>query len=183
MMTLEQAHQAVQIYAEQCGAVWFERTVIDRGGYWFFPIGHVGSCGVIVDKANGRLSVMGSALSLDDCFWGHEHAFSPEFVCLRIKKVHDEGRTIEFLLYLVTGGPPRQRNPNPKRAWLAARLRALPCEFGPERLWLSIPAFREALQQGWFDFDIAEPREEVGKARQTSAEDARLKTRPRRSRR
>lgn len=166
MITLEQAHRAVQVYAEQREAAWFDRTVIDRGGYWFFRVGHVGSCGVIVDKADGRLSVMGSALSLDDCFWGHEHGFSPELVRLRIKKVHHEGRTIEFLLYLVTAGPPRQPNPNPKRAWLADRLRALPCEFGPERFWLSIPSFRESLNHGWFEFDVLEVCEQVGQVRQ-----------------
>ncbi|WP_437903101.1 hypothetical protein WME95_31695 [Sorangium sp. So ce327] len=166
MVTLEQAHQVVQIYAEQFGAVWSERTVIDRGGYWFFGVGYVGSCGVIVDKADGRLSIMGSALSLDDCFWGHEHGFSPDLVRLRINKVNEQGRTIELLLHLVTGGPPRQRNPSLKRAWLADRLRALPCEFGPDRLWLSIPAFREALQQRWFEFDVLEPREELGQVRQ-----------------
>jgi hypothetical protein len=63
MATLEQAHRAVETYAEQHGAVWFDRTVVDRGGYWFFPVGYIGSRGVMVDKADGRLSVMGSAPS------------------------------------------------------------------------------------------------------------------------
>ncbi|WP_438027229.1 hypothetical protein [Sorangium sp. So ce233] len=164
MMTLEQAHRAVQAYAAQHGAVWFDDAVVDRGGYWFFRVGYVGSCGVIVDKADGRLSVMGSALSLDDCFWGHEHGFSPDLVLLRVTKVHDHRRTVELLLDVVTSGPPRRRNPNPKRAWLAERLQSLPCELGPERLWLSIPAFREATQQRWLEVEVLEPREQVGGA-------------------
>lgn len=166
MVTLEQAHRAVESYAEQRGAVWFDRTVIDRGAYWFFRVGYIGSCGVIVDKADGRLSVMGSALSLDDCFWGHEHGFSLNLLVLRIKNVCDPHHTIEFLLHLVTSGPPRQRNPNAKRAWLADRLQSLPCELGPEHLWLSIPAFRAASRQSWFEYEVIEPCELGGQVRQ-----------------
>lgn len=155
MVTLEQAHRAVQTYAKEHHAVWFDDTVLDRSEYWFFRVGYIGSCGVIVDKADGRLSVMGSALSLDDCFWGHEHGFSPEFVLLRVNRIHEWSRTIEFLLRFA----PPQRNPNPGRAWVADRLQSLPCEFGPARLWLAIPLFREAERQGWFEYDMLEPHE------------------------
>jgi len=157
MVTLEQAHRAVEFYTDQHGAVWFDPTVIDRGAYWFFRVGYIGSSGVIVDKVDGRLSVMGSALSLDDCFWGHEHGFSPELVLLRVINVHAWNHTIESLLRFA----PRQRNPNPGRAWVADRLRSLPCEFGPGHLWLSIPLFREVAQEGWFEYEIHEAREWV----------------------
>ena len=162
MVTLEQARRAVQSHAEQHGAVWFDDTLVDRGGYWFFRVGYIGSCGVIVDKADGRLSVMGSALSLDDCFWGHEHGFSPDFVLLRVNKVHDWNNTIESLLRFA----PRQRNPNPGRAWDAERLQSLPCEFGPARLWLSIPVFRDVARERWFEYDILEPHERVEQGHQ-----------------
>lgn len=157
MVTLEQAHRAVRTYADERGAVWFDDGVIERDGYWFFQVGHIGSCGVIVDKVDGRLSVMGSALSLEDCFWGHEHGFSPEFVLVRVNKVHDWRHTIEFLLRFA----PPQRNPNPGRTWLADQLQSLPFEFGPSRLWLSIPEFRVATREDWFEYDIIEPRRRV----------------------
>jgi hypothetical protein len=162
MVTLEQAHRAVQTYADQCGAGWSADAVVDRDGYWFFPVGYIGSLGVIVDKADGRLSVMGSALSLDDCFWGHEHGFSPECVILRVNRVQDWQRTIEFLLNFA----PRQRNPNLRRAWLRDRLESLPVEFEPTGLWLRIPSFREAAREGWFEYEILEPREVGGEVRQ-----------------
>ncbi|MGK3969289.1 hypothetical protein WMF01_52945 [Sorangium sp. So ce1667] len=162
MVALEQARRIVQTYAEQHGAVWFDDTVVDRGGYWFFRVGYIGSCGVIVDKADGRLSIMGSALSPDDCFWGHEHGFSPDLALLRVTKVHDHRRTIEILLHVVTNGPPRRGSPNPKRAWLAEQLQSLPCDFGPGRLWLSIPIFRDATQQRWFEYEVLKPHEQAG---------------------
>ncbi|APR86146.1 Hypothetical protein A7982_11495 [Minicystis rosea] len=157
MITREQAHRLVRAHAERKGAIWFDDVVVDRGGYWFFRVGYVGSCGVIVDKADGRLSVMGSALSLDDCFWGHEHGFSPGFLSLCITNVRDHRSTVELLLHLISSGPPRTRNPNPKRAWLSEKIESLPCVFEPQNLWLSIPTFREVLQQGWFEYQVREP--------------------------
>ena len=157
MITLDEAQRIAHAYADERGAIWLNKAVIDRQTYWFFPVGYVGSCGVIIDKADGRLSILGSALPLDACFWGHEHGFSPEFVTLRVTKVHDRRRAIEFLLNVVREGPPRRRNPNPRRAWLGEQLDALPCEFGPQRLWLWIPEFRQVTAEGWFDYEILEP--------------------------
>src|SRR5690348_15809054 len=101
VITFEDAVRRVRESAEQNAAVPFSDDVVDRGAYWFFPVGYIGSCGVIVDKADGRLSVMGSALSLDDCFWGHEHGFSSESAVLRITRIHDMKRTVEFLFHAV----------------------------------------------------------------------------------
>ena len=157
MVTLEQAHRIVECYAEQHEAIWFDPTVIDRGAYWFFRVGYIGSSGVIVDKVDGRLSVMGSALSLDDCCWGHEHGFSPKLVILRVVEVHAWKDTIEHLLRFA----PPQRNPNLRRAWVEDRLRSLPCELGPALLWLDIPLFREVAREGQFEYQILEARERV----------------------
>ncbi|MGC4091927.1 MAG: hypothetical protein QM756_29400 [Polyangiaceae bacterium] len=122
-------------------AVWFSQEIIDRGAYWFFPVGFVGSCGVIVDKADLRLFPMGSALQLDDCFWGHEHGFSQNVLVLRVLQVHDSDGTVEFLLPLA--GAPHGRNPNPRRAWIRAALSTLPFDCPSQPLWLRIPAFRK----------------------------------------
>ncbi|WP_438038640.1 hypothetical protein [Sorangium sp. So ce128] len=161
MVTLHEAQDVAQRYAEQRKAVWFNNSVIDRATYWFFAVGHIGSQGVIVDKADGRLHVLGSALSLEDCFWAHEHGFSPEFVALRITRVHDREHTIELLLHIIEEGPPRLPNPNPKRAWLAERIDQLPCEFLPQRLRLSVPALRRAAEQGWFEYQAVDPSTEA----------------------
>jgi len=151
---LEAAHAVVDSYAKHNGACWFSSVVTDRGTYWFFRVGYIGSSGVIVDKADLRLFPMGSALSLDDCFWGHEHGFSPEFLVLRIVAVHDLERTVEFLRR--RAGEPDSRNPNVRRVWIRNALTVLPFDCPPQRLWLSIPIFRalEPLQS--FEYRLFE---------------------------
>lgn len=156
MITLQEARTLVQPYAKQAGAIRFDNPIADRGTYWFFPVGYIGSRGVIIDKATGRLHVLGSALSLEECFWAHEHGFSPGLVVLRVLRVHDRPSTIELLLHLIDEGPPRRRNPNPRRAWLEKILDVTPYEFAPQYLWLAAPAFRDAAEQGWFEYQIAE---------------------------
>lgn len=137
--TLDAARAIVEEYADG-RAVWFSQEIIDRGTYWFFPVGFVGSCGVIVDKSDLRLFPMGSALSLDDCFWGHEHGFSPDLVVLRVVEVRDVNEAADFLLPIA--GAPEGRNPNTRRAWVRTALSALPFDCPPRRLWLRIPDFR-----------------------------------------
>jgi hypothetical protein len=149
--TLEAARRVVDEYAEG-RAVWFSQEIIDRGTYWFFRVGFIGSRGVIVDKADLSVFPMGSALSLEDCFWGHEHGFSPEFVVLRILKVQDLDATVEFLLPLAAG--PDGRNPNPRRAWLRTALADLPLDFPPRRLWLNIPDFRRLEHSRPFEYEL-----------------------------
>lgn len=156
MITIQEARKIADTYAKQRPAAWFDENVIERATYWFFAVGFIGSCGVIVDEADGRLHVMGSGRSLEDYFWAHEHGFSPEFVSLRVTQVHDQRRTVEFLLLLVQDGPARTRNPNPKRAWLEKQLETLPCQFAPQRLALFAPAFRDAAEQSWFEYEVIE---------------------------
>jgi hypothetical protein len=158
MLQLDEAVAKAQEYANANGATWLERApegIVDRGDYWFFPVGFVGSAGIIIDKATGLLSVMGSALSRDDMFWGHENGFSGEPSTIRITSVRDMMRAVEFLLDVVSGGPGSTRDPHPRRAWLEEKLRHLPHEFRHQSLWLRIPAFRALRLEGrWFEFEV-----------------------------
>jgi hypothetical protein len=159
MLRLEDAVAKARQYARETGANWFETPpdgIVDRGSYWFLPVGFVGSAGVIIDKVTGRLFVMGSALRPDEMFWGHEHGFSGERSTLRITDVADMTRTVEFLFYVVSGGPGSTRDPHPRRAWLEEMLRQLPQAFRGQSLWLRIPAFREVREHThWFEFDVS----------------------------
>lgn len=147
--SLDEARALVARYAEASRSRWFSDIVVERETYWFFRVGFIGSCGVIVDKADLALFPMGSALPLDACFWGHEHGFSPKRVILRILAVHDLDQTIEFLLHFA--GAPANRNPNPRRAWIRNALSSLPYDCPPQNLWLAIPAFRSPLP---FDYQL-----------------------------
>ena len=158
MLRVEDAVMKAHQYAKASGATWFEQPpqgIVDRGDYWFLPVGFIGSAGVIVDKATGRLSVMGSALSRDDMFWGYENGFSGETSTLRITSVYDMTKAVEFLFYAVSGGPGSTRDPHPRRAWLEEKLSDLPQEFQHQSLWLRIPAFRQVREESrWFEFEV-----------------------------
>ncbi len=153
--TIDAARAVVEEYATG-RATSFSPDVIDRGSYWFFPVGYAGSCGVIVEKADLRLFPMGSSLSLDDCFWGHEHGFSPDFVILRILDVRDREAAEAFLLPLVR--EPAGPNPNPRRVWLRASLLNVPFDFAPQSLWLHIPRFRALKPAQPFEYRVLPAR-------------------------
>jgi hypothetical protein len=150
--SIDDAREVVTEYAKARRATWFSDEIVERDAYWFFPVGFIGSVGVIVDKADLALSPMGSALPIDDCFWGHEHGFSPRAVVLRVLAVHDLDWTIEFLLHFA--GAPANRNPNPRRAWIRSALARLPYDCPPQNLWLAIPAFRSFEPPEPFDYQL-----------------------------
>jgi hypothetical protein len=150
--SLDDARSAVDRYAVANRLTWFSHSIVDRETYWFFPVGYVGSCGVIVNKADLSFFPMGSALPIDDCFWGHEHGFSPQAVTLRVLAVHDLDRTIEFLFRFTDA--PTGRNPNPRRAWIRSALERLPYDCPPQNLWWAIPAFRSLESPGPFEYHL-----------------------------
>ncbi len=162
MITLTQAQHLADTYHAQGGSTWFEREVIEKETFWCFRVGFIGSAGIIIDKADGKLSVLGSALSLDDAFWGHEHGFSSESVTLHISKVYDVEQATSLLFQPVVNyptvktGPTYWRDKTAKRKALAAQLQDGPCQFGPLKLWLLIPYFRQAQQLQWFDFHLTD---------------------------
>ena len=155
--SLDDAREVVARYAKARRTTSFSDEIVEREAYWFFHVGFIGSVGVIVDKADLSLFPMGSALPLDDCFWGHEHGFSPNAVVLRVVAVHDLDRTIEFLLHFA--GAPADRNPNPRRAWVRSALARLPYDCPPQNLWLAIPAFRSHGLSPHFVYQLFPERE------------------------
>lgn len=163
----EQAEALVAAYAERHGAVAFEADVVELDDFWFFPVGYVGSRGVIVDRLDGRLSVLGSApsLSLDDCFWGHRRGFSDRAAILTITRVTNLERAREFLFDAIEDGPPRTGNPWPRRGWLENCLARPPVSFGPGSYWLLIPGFRAMEADPPFEWTVTpvtEPSEGKG---------------------
>jgi hypothetical protein len=153
---LPAAQSLVEQYAARAGAIRFDGPILDRDTTWFFPVGYIGSSGVIVEKATGRLHVIGSGQPLEEAFWAHEHGFSRDRLVLRILRIHDRRTTIELLFNALDDGPPRRRNPNPRRAWFETVLEALPHELAPQSLVRAAPALRQAAEQGWFEYQIVE---------------------------
>lgn len=154
MLTLDDAHAIVERYASDAGAAWFpDRNVIDRQRYWFFPVGYIGSYGVVVDKASGEVTALGSAFTLEDWLWGYEHGFLQTSVTLRIMSIDDLDRTLAVLQSSVSA---EFRWRYELRNRLEDRLRELPADFPQQNLALSIPSFRQALRNGWFEFELVD---------------------------
>jgi hypothetical protein len=61
--------------------------VIETDRWWYIPFCWIGSAGFIVNRDDLYVNWLGSALTLEQCFWGHDHGvvcdlidftFSPE---------------------------------------------------------------------------------------------------------
>lgn len=57
--------------------------------YFVFPVCHIGSCGVFVDRRDGTAHVMGSGLPEAQWLWGHERGVADQPADLVIEAVHD----------------------------------------------------------------------------------------------
>lgn len=151
-MALKQAKEIAEAYGRRHGAVWIPgEQVVERERYWFLPLGYVGSSGVIVDKITGHLTVLGSALAMDDQFWAYERGFLAGSVTLRVNRVHERERTLQVLQRAVSGS---FRWAYERRDWLKKELETLPAEFREQDLGLVAPLFRNAEESGWFEFEV-----------------------------
>ena len=155
MVGLEDARAIADDYAKRTGSHWFEPDLMERDAYWVARVGFVGSMGVVIDKADGRVTVLGSAYSLADWLWGYEHGLLEVDGTLRVLAVHDEEETVELLSAVGVGGPPRSRNPWPRRTWVREQLSELPADFPWQgELGLLTPSFQTAAAERWFDFEV-----------------------------
>lgn len=151
MITYEQARILVDQYARTAAARWFDRDVIEKDTYWYFPVGYGGSCGVVVAEETGTITTLGSAFGVDDWLWGYENKFLCESVTLRVLTITDFEQCLQVLQSSVTGA---FRWRYELRNWLKQRLASLPAEFPSQDLALRIPDYRAALEKGWFTFEL-----------------------------
>src|SRR5688500_7702789 len=72
---------------------------IERDSFWWCPdaLRHIGSIGIIIDKADGHANQLGSGLTLDEWFYAHEHGFRHREYIFRISVVRDIPRTLRLL--------------------------------------------------------------------------------------
>jgi hypothetical protein len=174
MIALDQATALAEAYRRGHGATWIQpppEGVVDRPSFWFLPVGFIGSCGVAVDKADGRLHVFGSSLPLEEWLWGHEHGFTGERQVLTITAVNDLAATAEFLEGLQprpplpVGDPAERREAirrwhgdHGERARLQTlKLAVLPHSLPAQPLWAWIPSLRKVSEEGHpFRFRVME---------------------------
>jgi hypothetical protein len=56
------------------------RKVKETDSWWYIPYTWIGCSGMIVNKSDLYVNWLGSALSVEECFWGHEHGIYSDLV-------------------------------------------------------------------------------------------------------
>jgi hypothetical protein len=57
-----------------------QTRVIETDRWWFIPWGWIGCAGFIVNKEDLYVNWLGSALTLENCFWGHDHGIYHDLI-------------------------------------------------------------------------------------------------------
>ncbi|TQV84356.1 hypothetical protein [Aliikangiella coralliicola] len=158
-ITLEEAKSIVEDYKKSHFVTEFDSNVVEQEKFWYFRVGFVGSSGVIVNKFDGRLFVMGSGLSNEEMFWGHENGFSPDKVDIEIFEVNNPLKVSGMVGALLVQLGKAPSHPNRAAREIARELiKELPQKFHGVSLWLQIPWFIEAVEQNWLTYKINEHR-------------------------
>ena len=137
--------------------------VIETDRWWYIPFCWLGCAGFIVSKDDLYVNWLGSALTLEHCFWGHDHGvfcdlvdfgFSPDTdrtlaarLLLRFKHMHPNARGVrpsEPVWYEESEIP-------------AALSSAFPT-FSRHFVWFSIPELRHAYENDGLRFTCGLPR-------------------------
>ena len=154
MIVEAQAIALAEAHAAATGGHWDRGKDQSHGHYWYFAIGFMGSRGLIVDREDGRTTVLGSTHSVERCLWGHDRGFVPDDCTFRIVAVREWDLTRRFLARLLQGNP---------YAGIPARPVVhgadLPWDFGVvEGLWFRLSDFAEVEDAGWFGYEAGERR-------------------------
>lgn len=159
-MNIKEANLIAEDYKEKNSCADFGTGIIERDDYWYFPIGYIGSSGIIINKSDERIFIMGSAHSIEEMFWGHENGFSPKKIDLEIIEVSNSIKVSGLL-----AGVLRQLGKAPSspmrrgREMASEMLGSLPLKFEGINLWLSIPWFMEAEKEQWLKYKVYESNE------------------------
>ena len=164
-LSLEEAEVIAKKYCQIEGLTWSNDFRAEKDSYYFFPIGYIGSSGVIIDKRHGRLLVLGSGFKLEDQFWAYERGLIPENVNLRILAINRELEAVEKYIFHTLCDSRLPRNFRtlslPSRRSLKKELKEeakskvenLPCELRGVFLSFDIHWFQWVEQNSVFDYE------------------------------
>ena len=154
MITFEQAQEIVaRLYKEP----WYKpEQMSEYRDWWYFPVGYIGSLGVIVDKVDGHFNILGSAFPFEVWLWGHRRGFKHDTYDLVITEVNDYAATEDFISGLglryptVNSSPVAWYDPERVKSELGKAHRV----FQDQRLGLKIPLFKEIEGSNYFEYDL-----------------------------
>lgn len=71
--------------------------VIETDRWWYIPFRWIGCAGFIVSKHDLYVNWLGSALSLEQCFWGHDHGVFCDLVAFTFSPDTDRALAARLL--------------------------------------------------------------------------------------
>jgi hypothetical protein len=111
------------------------KAVRETEAYWVFPVHRVGCCGVVVEKADGHATRLGSSWTLETWLWGYDRGLATQQpVNFVVTEVVDIDRAVDLLGRLGIGSDREHRR---------EALRALPATFPAAVTWKSIGELEE----------------------------------------
>ena len=178
MISFEEARQiALAKIGPDCGLV--ESAMIEKPYGWYFYFQSraflesgnmkqmlIGSCGFIVERANGRLFMFGSAYPPEKWIANYKHGFKYDRYDLTILKVADLEETLTLLQRLgMTYALPAEEY---RTVWVIPRfydqnrlremLGRLPCTFANQAFWHRVDVFGEIDASGCCKYELGEHR-------------------------
>jgi hypothetical protein len=132
--------------------------VFEYPDWWYFPPKQtiIGSCGIVIDKADGHYNVLGSAFHPELWLWGHARGFKHDTYDLIITEIRDRNAAEKFIralnLRYPTVNAPYVRWYQPQQ--IALELSQPTPTFQDQRLGLKIPMFKEAEATGYFSYEL-----------------------------
>lgn len=154
MMTFEQAQEIVdRLFANYMYDPKYVGEYID---FWYFPVGEIGSLGLVIDKADGHLNILGSAFPLEYWLWGHRRGFKHDTYDLVITKINNFAETVDFIYGIGLHFPTVNSNPTRcyKENQVIEELKKSKPIFEDQRLGLKIPDFREIENAKDFEYEL-----------------------------
>lgn len=145
-----------------------ETRAFEASTWWYVPHVWIGCCGHIVDKATGRVTLLGSVHSLEMCFWAYERGLLDTPCTLVVTRVNDVEAT-KTLLRQMDNRSPFNRTPVLGRgadgynSWLNPDEVAanIPATLQAESLWFALPALKKAEETGAFLYQVKSPSSDV----------------------
>jgi len=126
--------------------------VTENERWWHIPYGWIGCFGFIVNKSDLDVNWLGSAsMSLDDCFWGHDHGVYCDLVDFTFDVNTDAKLAMRLLplfkhTHSVRGGPPLSEPVWYRESELESEFARQFPAFRRHFVWPHIPNLRRAYE-------------------------------------
>src|SRR5215203_2244043 len=126
--------------------------VIETEQWWYIPYCWIGCAGFIVNKDDLYVNWLGSALSLEECVWGHEHGLFADLVDFEFSTGTDQSLAARLLAHFKHMHPNDQGRLPSEPVWYReseipeALSRQFPT-FKRHFVWYGIPQLHRAYEK------------------------------------